>query len=135
MAIGAGEGCSSTIEFHHTQEGRRNVGHVYVTEIANFAPFFSTGKGGNGHTHSTPQHTAPNYPPRIGLASSVSHPITPNYHELPQNYPKLKLKLGVISYGTLTLRRFTPLRGEVHSIKEVHTIKRGGALHKGGSHH
>ena len=35
----------------------------------------------------------------------------------------------------LKLRRFTPLRGEVHSIKEVHTIKRGGSLHKGGSHH
>ena len=23
----------------HTQEGRRNVGHVYVTEFAFFAPF------------------------------------------------------------------------------------------------
>ena len=127
-------GCS------HTPEGRRNVGHVYVTEITFFHIFFSTGKGGNGHTHSTPQHTAPNYPPigltsvshrsRIGLASSVSH-----HRNRPQIIPKFKFKLGVISYSTLQLRRFTPLRREVHSIKEVHTIKRGGSLHKGGSHH
>ena len=95
------DGCS------HTPEGRRNVGHEYVTEIKIFPSFFfSTGKGGNGHTHSTPQHTAPNYPPigltsvshrrsRIGLAS-VSHrsriglaSVSHHRSRIIVNYPKL----------------------------------------------
>ncbi len=58
-----------------------------------FAPFFSTGKGGNGHTHSTPQHRAPNYPPMYYSCTTRVPRSTPNY-------PKFKLKLGVIWYIT-----------------------------------
>ena len=60
------------------QTHRRNVGDEYVTEIANFHPFFSTGKGGNGHTHSTPHHRAPNYPPNALLV----------YYSCTTQYPK-----------------------------------------------
>ena len=101
-------GCS------HTPEGRRNVGHEYVTEIEIFPIFFSTGKGGNGHTHSTPQRTAPNYPkitPKYFKVPQITpnYPkITPNYHKVPQITPKLSLNGG--------------------SFRAVR-------LHEGGSHH
>ncbi len=69
--------------------------------------------------------------PKLPQITANYHQITPTYPKFTPNYPKVTLNLEVISRCALKLRRFTPLRGEVHSIKEVHTIKRGGSLHKG----
>ena len=93
------------------QTHRRNVGDEYVTENHIFAPFFSTGKGGNGHTHSTPQHRAPNYPPMYYSCTTRVPRSTPNY-------PKLKLKLRVIWYCKLKLPRITT---NYHKLQRITT--------------